>query len=147
MTLKNRNNLIQKTIILTLTLSFTLFGMQESKNIFHHRMSVKQAQDNVSTERASCWKNCSYENCSCCTHHKENKTNSSKDCGCQVSKDVTDKPLSIPGNIKLPDYYSFYTTILLSANPQLKNLFLLNLKSSIEHSTDLKVIRSTVLLI
>ena len=110
-------------------------------------MSVKQAQDKVSAQPDSCCQNCSDKNCSCCTHHKENKTNNSKDCGCQVSKDMTDKPLSIPENIKLPDYYSFHTTISLSANPQLKNLFLLNLKSSIEHNTDLKVIRSTVLLI
>ena len=147
MTLKNQNNLFQKIVILSLTLSFTLFGMRESKNIFHHRMSVKQAQDNVSPQPDLCCKNCSDENCSCCTHHKENKTNNSKDCGCQVSKDMTDKPLSVPENIKLPVYYSFHTTISLPANPQLKSLYLLNFKSSIEHSTDLKVIRSTVLLI
>ena len=147
MTLKNQNNLFQKIVILSLTLSFTLFGMQESKNIFHSRMSVKQAQNNVSAQPDSCCKNCSDENCSCCTHQKENKTNNSKDCGCQVSKDMTDKPLSVPENIKLPVYYSFHTVISLPANPQLKSLYLLNLKSSIEHSTSLKVIRSTVLLI
>lgn len=147
MNTKIQSKFSKKIVALSLVVSFTLLGMQESKNIFHPRMSVKQAQDNVSTERDSCCQNCSDENCSCCTHHKENKTNNSKDCGCQVSKDMTDKPLSIPENIKLPDYYSFHTTISLSANPQLKNLFLLNLKSSIEHNTDLKVIRSTVLLI
>ena len=147
MILKNQNNLFQKVVILSLTLSFTLFGMQESKDIFHSRMSVKQAQDNVSTERDSCCQNCSDENCSCCTHHKENKTNNSKDCRCHVSKDMTDKPLSVPENIKLPVYYSFHTTISLPANSQLKSLYLLNLKSSIEHNTDLKVIRSAVLLI
>ncbi len=60
---------------------------------------------------------------------------------------MTDRPLSVPGNIKLPDYYLNYTAISPPANTQLKNLNLLNFKSSIEHNTGLKVIRSTVLLI
>ena len=147
MTLKNQNNLLQKVVILSLAMSFTLFGMQESKNIFHSSASVKQAQNNVSPQPDSCYQNCSDENCYCCTHHKENKNNNSKDCSCQISKDMTDKPLSVPENIKLPVYYSFHTTISLPANPLLKSLYLLNLKSRIEPRTDLKVIRSTVLLI
>ncbi|MCL5027416.1 MAG: hypothetical protein M1480_00180 [Bacteroidetes bacterium] len=147
MNTKIQNNFSPKIVVLSLVVSFTLFGMQESKNIFHSSMSVKQAQDNVSAQADSCCQNCSDENCSCCTHHKENKNNNSKDCACQVSKDMTDKPLSVPENINLPVYYSFHTAFSLLTNPQLKNSYILNLKSSIGHSSDLKVIRSTVLLI
>jgi hypothetical protein len=145
MTLKNQNNLFQKIVILLLATSFTLFGMQESKNIFHHRMSVKQAQDNVSTERDSCCQNCSDENCSCCTHHKENKTNNSKGCSCQVSKDMDDRPSSIPESFKLNDYHFFQINLDFPTESILKHLSQSNLNSSEVYYNSFKAETSTVL--
>ena len=147
MTLKNQNNLLQKVVILSLTMSFTLFGMPESKDIFHSLLPVRQAYNKVQLQSDSCCKECGKENCTCCPKHEEKKTSNSDNCTCQTSKDMDDRPLQCPLNLKIPDYHLFQTSDAVFANPLSKNLPLLKFEPFSEFYISLKLKHSTVLLI
>ena len=71
----------------------------------------------------------------------------SGNCVCQVSKDMDDRPLSVPKNLKLVDYYFFHTTITFPADLFSKHLSPSNLRSSTEDYIFLKAANSTVLLV
>ena len=146
MTFKNQNRLLQKVVILSLSFSFTLFGMQESKNIFHSFQSVTNAHNKIGQQSNSCCKECNNENCTCCPKHEEKNTRNSDNCTCRRSKDMDEGPLQATGNLKIPDYHLFQTSAVLLI-PLSKNLPLLKAEPFSEFYISLKQKHSTVLLI
>lgn len=138
MTLKSQNIFFQKAVMLSLALSFTLFGVPESANTFQLHREVQVQSD-------TCCKNRDNKNCNCCSKHEENKSHNSDKCTCRVSKDMDNSPSSIPENIRVWNYYFFQTTITFPIDSISKNLFLSNLSSSSEEYIFLKAIHSTVI--
>ena len=131
-----KNNFILKSLILSLPITFLLFGAQDStfksQNVLyplHHSNS--------------CCKNCGDENCNYCVHHKEHNSNKPDNCRCQVSKDLDEKPISLPNSFKYVDYYQFHTTFTFPADFKLYNFAFL--KFSIEHINSFNEDASTVL--
>ncbi len=138
---------LQKAIILSLAASFMSFGMQQSNNIFHLSLSVKQAHLNFQQQSDSCCKECGKENCTCCSRHVEKKTNNSDNCTCQVSKDMDDRPLLAPCKLKVPCYHLCQILVIVFADPLSQNSSLLKFESLTKSYILLKVKHSTVLLI
>lgn len=129
-------NFIVKAILLTFTSAFLAFGSQHS---VHNPLNKKYLHQHT----ASCCKNCGYEDCCCCAKHKEQNSDKSDDCGCQVSKDMDDKPLSLPASIKFTDFYHPQPTLIFQSDFKLNNFTILIF--SIEHSNSVKEDTSTVL--
>lgn len=119
-------------------MAFLLFGAPRNNNNSHHQLKIHHHAD-------SCCKNCGDENCSCCASHKKNDPNHSDDCSCQVSKDMDDKPSSLPESFKLTDYYFFHVNIDFPTDSILKHLAISNLNSSNEYYNSFKADTSTVI--
>ena len=133
-----KNNYIVKSIILSLPMAFLLFGAPKNNNNSHHQLNIHHQVD-------SCCKNCGDENCSCCANHKKNDSNHSDDCSCQVSKDMDDKPSSLPEGFKLNNDNFFQINLDFPNESTLKHLSHSNLNSSNEYCNSAKAATSTVL--
>ena len=145
MIFRNQYSLLQKTVILSLAMSFILFGMPESKNTFHTNSPASKAHLKSQPQPDSCCKDCGNENCTCCSNHEKRNDSKPYKCSCNVSKDMADKPLSLPGNIKPVENLLFQAAAVIPFNSISKNLSPLILKSSIEYFISLKSLGSTVL--
>ena len=129
---------LQKVMILLFILFFVSSGFPNSKS------SIQVLNPKTKPLRTCC-KECGKENCTCCSGHEEKKTGHSDNCVCRVSKDMADRPLSIPENMRLQSIYVFHTIVALSADPISKNLSQSNLNSSTGDYIFLKAIYSTVI--
>ena len=138
MFLRKPNMFLQKVMILLFILFFVSSGFPNSKG-------NNQFSNQITKPLRTCCKECGKENCTCCSRHEEKKTSHSDDCACRVSKDMAERPLSIPENMRLQNYYVFQTIVTLSADPISKNLSQSNLSSSTGDYIFLKAIYSTVI--
>ncbi len=138
MIIRKQNSFVLKTIILTLPIAFLLFSAPKSNNNLHPQLKIIHQAD-------SCCKNCGNENCSCCANHIMNDSNNSDDCSCQVSKDMDDKPLSLPGNSKLAGYCFFQIKINFPNESISKHLSLSRLNYSNEYYNTFKAETDTVI--
>ena len=145
MVFRNQYSLLQKTVILSLAMSFILFGMPKSKNISHAKFSTKKTQLKSQLQSDTCCKDCVNENCTCCSHHEKSSSSKPVKCACNVSKDMADKPLTPPGNIKPAENLFSQVTAATPFNSISKDLFSLILKSPTEYFFSLKFLGCTVL--
>ena len=119
-------------------MAFLLFGSPKNNNNSHHQLNIHHQSD-------SCCQNCDDENCSCCANHKKNDDNDSDNCSCQVSKDMEDKPSSLPEGFKLNNYHFFQINLDFPTESILKHLSQSNLNSSNEFYNSFKEETSVVM--
>ncbi len=127
-----------KSIIFTLPLAFLLFGAPKNNNNSYNQLKIHHQAD-------SCCKNCGSKNCSCCDNHKKSDDNDSDNCSCQVSKDMDDKPSSLPESFNLTDYYFIQSTIVFPADSISKYFARFNINFSNEYYYSFKAETSTVI--
>ena len=145
MNFRKPNSLLQKVVILSLSMSFILFGMTDSKNIFHAKFSSKKTQLKSQQQSDNCCKDCGNENCTCCSNHEKSSSSKPDKCSCNVSKDMADKPLTLPGNIKPAENLFSQVAAATPFNSISKNLSPLIQKSSTDYFISFKSLSSTVL--
>jgi hypothetical protein len=127
-------------MILSLAISFLLFGLPDSKVIFYSHYICN-------SESKTFCKKCGMENCNCSCEDNGNNPQSLDNCNCKTSKDLDDISLSIPEKLKLPDNCSVQIIESPIFNLLYTNSDLLNLKFLDESYPLINTISSTVMLI